>query len=556
MVRSPLRATRKEGYGRHCQSSPSRKRGRHEEDDGSCTPPPSSSSHGGSRRTRGRLRSPISGIRDQLHSHSSSSLECHHRNLSHRGGRHGARSELADDARHHRKHNDIRRCDQQHRRHETADCAQGSCNSHHSSPSPLDDSFPSPPELIAAPPPTSTGLIPATDLPAGVPPSAAEVQSYHRLPEVPVASPQPPMVRIEALDERKQLLHTRSCSAPLRMPAPEGAEGRSRTIVANTTATGVLSTDCVQGAPFLKAPPPQSAALRPLTPAVLPVAGAPPPPPLSVSETVPFSEEEYFAWLCAPASSTGNRTSANMPLEATAASHRFACTERVHQHSVRKRQHEPDGNIVAEASTQPHHTSSATTVVQDNAAPPLEQGLEGASTAAASGPGEISYNHSFSVLTSWDALMAAPPLLSTTPRMPSLSTYHGDGMRKTAMCLARSTSPTHTCMHNDGARAPLTGSPDEPVAITSLATSPPRERSKGNESSWQKSLHDVEEDCTRTFVRHFVNGLVFVDPPWFICPALLDNCEHPYYMTWLDALEVGTVAEAVAEAKAKLLTDA
>lgn len=202
--------------------------------------------------------------------------------------------------------------------------------------------------------------------------------------------------------------------------------------------------------------------------------------------------------------------------------------------------------------------------------------------------GEISYKSSFSVLTSWDALMVAPPLLRTTPRMPSLLTQDVENIGTAAMHLNRSTTVTHACASDDVARIPSTGSRAELLIGTSPATEkgearqeearadavlqqpvfpsscctrspttvPSRLKYDGHGLSPEDSLHQVEEDSARTFVKHFTNGLVFVDPPWFICPVLLDNCEHPYYMTWLDELEVGSVEEAVAETKAKLLTDA
>ncbi|TPP43411.1 hypothetical protein CGC20_7225 [Leishmania donovani] len=355
------------------------------------------------------------------------------------------------------------------------------------------------------------------------PPGATRAGHSKRLPEELAESPHTQPPRMETINERKQLFRTRLYTTPLRVPATEGAEQRGETPGASLTATGATPNDSVAGAPLLRAPPP----------AILSAAGGP--ASLSIVKTVPFSEEEHLAWLSSDV--LGN----DAP----------ACLQ---------------GLAAAPTATAP------------NTATPL-----------APQQGEISYKSSFSVLTSWDALMVAPPLLRTTPRMPSLLTQDADSIGTAVVHSSRSTSVTHACVSNDTARIPSTDSRGELLIGTSPATEkgearqgeearadaalqqplfpsscctrtpttvPSRLKCDGHEWSPEDLVHQFEEDSARTFVKHFTNGLVFVDPPWFICPVLLDNCEHPYYMTWMDELEVGSVEEAVAEAKAKLLTDA
>lgn len=438
---------------------------------------------------------------------------------------------------------------------------------------------------MAAPPAASATVLPAANLAASAPPGATRAGHRKRLPEELAESPHTQTPRIEAIDERKQLCRTRLYPTPLRVLATEGAERRGETFGASPTVTGATSNDSVFGAPLM----------RPPLPAVQPAAGAP--ASLSIVKTVPFSEEEHLAWLCAPASQTESRASAAVAPEVMAASHGLARTEGIPlAQSEGERRHEPDSRTVGATAAQQPQLSSGASDVHGNAAPARLQGLAAAPIATAPNPatplapqhGEISYERSFSVLTSWDALMVAPPLLRTTPRMPSLLTQDVASIGTASVHLSRSTSVTHACVSDDVARIPSTGSRGELLIGTSPATEkgearqdeagsdavlqqpvfPPscctrfpttvssRLQDDGHEWFPEGLLHQVEEDSARTFVKHFTNGLVFVDPPWFICPVLLDNCEHPYYMTWLDELEVGSVEEAVAEAKAKLLTDA
>nr|CCM17495.1 hypothetical protein, conserved [Leishmania guyanensis] len=451
---------------------------------------------------------------------------------------------------------------------------------------------------MAAPLATSAADIPTASLACNVPPGATRADSRKRFPEALTESPQGPVPRVEAVDERKQLFRTRLCPTPLRVPASESAEWRCEALGASLTAPGVTFTDSVLGATFLNSLPSPCPLPRPPTPAFLPVAGALPPPSLSIAKTVPFSLEEHLTWLYASASPTESRSSATVPPDMVAASCGLGRAERVRaSRSERERKHESSRSTVSATVTQHSDLPIAPADVQEKAAPALMQDQGSASTATTLIPpnplapqhGEISYESSFSVVTSWDALMVAPPLLRTTPRMPSLLAHDVAGVGTTAARFGRLATSVHVCMSDDATRIPFNGSQGESLIGTSPAMEtneasqggearagaeqqkpvfpsshcapspaavPPRVKCDGHEWSRKDLLRQVEEDGVRTFVKHFTNGLVFVDPPWFICPVLLDNCEHPYYMTWLDELEVGSVEEAVAEAKAKLLADA
>ncbi|CAC9512737.1 hypothetical_protein_-_conserved [Leishmania infantum] len=587
MVRRPAKDARREGDRHDHRPSRTGRKRRHGEDVSSNTPPLSSTSYLESHQTQGRVKSPISRKHDGSHSRSSSSSGQHrYGRYRHREGQE-RRAGVDDDEKHLYRSADNRHGARQHQRRASDDSVHSDENRRRPCPTSMNDPAPSPQAPMTVPLAASATVLPRANLAVSAPPGATRAGHSKRLPEELAESPHTQPPRMETINERKQLFRTRLYTTPLRVPATEGAEQRGETPGASLTATGATPNDSVAGAPLLRAPPP----------AILSAAGGP--ASLSIVKTVPFSEEEHLAWLCAPASPTEIRASAAVPPGAAAASSRgLACTERIPRaQSEGELKHEPDRRTVGATATQQPHLSSGASDVLGNDAPACLQGLAAAPTATAPNTatplapqqGEISYKSSFSVLTSWDALMVAPPLLRTTPRMPSLLTQDADSIGTAVVHSSRSTSVTHACVSNDTARIPSTGSRGELLIGTSPATEkgearqgeearadaalqqplfpsscctrtpttvPSRLKCDGHEWSPEDLVHQFEEDSARTFVKHFTNGLVFVDPPWFICPVLLDNCEHPYYMTWMDELEVGSVEEAVAEAKAKLLTDA
>ncbi|KAK7194216.1 hypothetical protein NESM_000335700 [Novymonas esmeraldas] len=333
-----------------------------------------------------------------------------------------------------------------------------------------------------------------------------------------------PTSHTETADERRQLTRTAT-----RMRGVVGGHAGQH--------GAAPCSDLVLGAPSLHPLPSTSPLLHPPTPALLPTARAPPPPPPSLGDApaADFSEDEYLAWLATPASSAKARADAASLPGTTAAPHTLPRGERVAGSLSDPRQ--TDRRDLAGASdvavaplplSAPGAQSGADAVlVHEPGTPPP--------ACAPAVPAELSYERGFSIFSSWEALVAAPPLSTTTPRMPR---YLASSPHVTAAAAAAATQPTPSTPAAHGlalvdASLPATAAPLRGDAVRRL-----------------------EEGSARTFLQHFTHGLVFVDPPWFICPALLDNCEHPYYMTWLDELEVGSVAEAVAEAKMRLQADA
>ncbi|KAG5496560.1 hypothetical protein JIQ42_03389 [Leishmania sp. Namibia] len=593
MGRRSVRNTRKEGHHRLRQPSRSRENRRQSEEDSISTTSRSSASHRESQRTRGSRKSPISRKRGRWRS---SSPEHHNYGYCHHRERRERRAGSGDDVRYRSRSEDNRQGAGQDTRYVRDDSTLGGGKLRHPCPTSLNTPAPPLQAPLTDPLPTSIAATPSADLTANAPLSSPRAESRTRPPEERVQFPKAPAPRIEAIDERKQLFRTPSYPTLLGVLDARGVERRFEALGASPIAASVRSTDSVLGAPLLGVLPSPHPLQRPPTPAFLPATGAPP-PPLSIAETIPFSEEDHLAWLCAPASPTESRASATVPPEVTAAHYGLARTDRVPlSQSERERKHERSRRSGGVTAAQQSYLSSASAEVQGNAAPALVQDSMAAPTATTPnastqlGPQhrEISYNSSFFLLTSWDALMAAPPLLHTTPRMPRLLAHDLVGIGPTAAQFSTSASSTHVRMSDATACKPSRGSRDESLidpspatekgeasqgeartgaaqeqpAFSSVrctpspATSSPIVKCEGDECSREDLLRQVEEDSARTFVKHFTNGLVFVNPPWFICPALLDNCEHPYYMTWLDELEVGSVEEAVAEAKAKLLADA
>ncbi|KAG5497866.1 hypothetical protein GH5_02658 [Leishmania sp. Ghana 2012 LV757] len=594
MGRRPERNTRKEGHHRLRRPSRSREKRRQSEEDSISTTSRSSASHRESQRTRGIQKSPISRKRCRWRSSSPEYRNdgcCHHRERCER------RTGSGDEVRYRSRSEDSRQGAGQDTRRVRDDSTLGGGKLRHPCPTSLNAPAPPLQAPLTDPLPRSIAAIPSADLTANAPLSSPRAESRTCPPEELVQFPKAPAPRIEAIDERKQLFRTPSYPTLLGVPDARGVERRFEAFGASPIAAGVRSTDSVLGTPLLGVLPSPHPLQRPPTPALLPATGALP-PPLSIAETVPFSEEDHLAWLCAPASPTESRASATVPPEVTAAHRGLARTDRVPlSQSEGERKHERSRRSGGVTAAQHSYLSSASAEVQGDAAPALVQdsmaaptgNMPSASTQLGPQHREISYNSSFFLLTSWDALMAAPPLLHTTPRMPSLSAHDLVGIGPTVAQFSTFASSTHVRMSGATAFKPSRGSRDESLIDTSPAmekgegsqgreartgtaqeqpafpsvrctpspaTSSPIVKCEGDECSREGLLCQVEEDGARTFVKHFTNGLVFVDPPWFICPTLLDNCEHPYYMTWLDELEVGSVEEAVTEAKAKLLADA
>ncbi|KAG5472320.1 hypothetical protein LSCM1_03719 [Leishmania martiniquensis] len=596
MVRRPVHDSMVEGHLRLRQPSRSRRTRRHSEEDNSSTASPPSASHRESQRAREREKLPIPRKRYRWRSRGSSSLE----DRSYRHCRHRERRERragdGTDAKYRTRSEDGRDSAWQHQRRVRADRALGGGSLHRPCP-PSPNASVLPRQTPAdAPLATKTAVISNASLAVSVPVSSSRAESCKPSLEELVQSPQAPAPRMEAIDDRKHLFRAPWCPAPLQVSNTASAERCFGAVAATPAAAGVASTDSVHGAPLVGLLPSPYPSQRPPTPVFLPAAGAPP-PSLSTAATAPFSEEDHFAWLCAPASPTESRASATVPSEVTAGYRGLARTERVPtSQTERERKREQGRSSVGATAAQLSHPSSASVEAQGSVVPALVQGSAGAPAATAPhalthvGPQheEISYLTSFSLHTSWDALVAAPPLLHTTPRMPSLLASDVRGTGTTAAHLGISASPAHARMGLDRACMPPAGTRGESLIDTSPATEK-GEASQGGEAHTsaaqqepglpslccppspataspkaecdshecpREDLRQVEEDGARTFVKHFTNGLVFLDPPWFICPALLDNCEHPYYMTWLDELDVGSVEEAVTDAKAKLLADA
>ncbi|GET90701.1 hypothetical protein, conserved [Leishmania tarentolae] len=587
-----IRRTEKEATGEghrhhhHRLLHTGRKR-RHEEEDSSNTPPLSSTSDDELHQSRRRVKSSVSQRQDCSSSRCSSSSGqhcCGH--CRHCKG--DDRRADVDDCEDRGRDEDHRHDSRQHNQHASDSSVRSRGNRLCLCPTSLHDSASCPQGAMTASLPASSRVLPTTNLAVCVTPGAMRVDNRKRRPEEIVESPQTPTPRIETMDERKQLFRTRLKPTPLRAPTAEGAEWRGKPLGASSPVAGAMSNDSVLGAPLLR--PPMSG--------VVPSVSAS--PCFSQAKTVPFSEKEYFAWLCTPAS-TERRASAAGPPEAAASSRGITRTERTPLiRSEGGRRLEPSRGTGDAMNTLQPHLSSGASDLHKNPAPARLQGVAAGSMPTTPNPatplapqqGEISYKSSFSVLTSWDSLMAAPQLLRTTPRMPSLLTPYAGSMGTPSAQLSRLTSSTHTCVSVDAARIPSTASRGEllsstfpemeqneaiqgeqthadavqqqqqhPIFPSSCCTRSPTtvsSRLTCDGHGWSRAdlLRQIEEDGARTFVTHFSNGLVFVDPPWFICPVLLDNCEHPYYMTWLDELEVGSVEEAVAEAKAKLLPDA
>lgn len=60
------------------------------------------------------------------------------------------------------------------------------------------------------------------------------------------------------------------------------------------------------------------------------------------------------------------------------------------------------------------------------------------------------------------------------------------------------------------------------------------------------------------FNHHFNYGKVHPKPPWYLCANLHDNCEHPYYIDWLDTIQLPSLSEQLTQARIKrtILTSA
>ncbi|KPI90428.1 hypothetical protein ABL78_0504 [Leptomonas seymouri] len=380
------------------------------------------------------------------------------------------------------------------------------------------------------------------------------------------------MPDLRAVEERRRL-------ARPHLPFT-ASSGDLRNPVLGDPDAGVLGS----GAPLLRPLLAPVLAQRPPTPALLPMAGAssspspqvPLPPPPKV---VPFFYDDYVSWLYAtPATS-----------EASA---------------VKSRDGGPLLNT--ERAAPP---AGAPSVQPSAASPPLPSTLSEIQKQASSQLGiaasaqlleeDIAYDRNFSVSTNWAAVMAAPRIMPSTPSFPSLLAscaphlQGSDGFRSEFPLSGREQSLAAKMTSEGGgadAAGPATsvkGASERlvrsPVLTeegcfpsrlregTSESTAPPMDASPVTSSSLQsrkgntrdhavppalplapahQSAVDPGAEGWQAFMKHFQNGKVHTRPPWFLCSTLLNNCEHPYYIDWLEELELGSVEEELARARA------
>jgi hypothetical protein len=301
-----------------------------------------------------------------------------------------------------------------------------------------------------------------------------------------------------------------------------------RTPVVSKWESGVLGSGVPPSRSVLPLPPvlPQ----RPATPALVPAPGVwsfSPSPHFALlsSKVVPFSYDEYVEWLYTPSikrqeeGEAVERRTKSIPRRETAAhtQHLYHC--------------ESDEAVNAETTgVNPSSTFSKLTT-----------------PASATSPAEeIRYDREFSVSTQLAAVLAAPPLAPSTSTMPSLLANRS--MRQQSRGLV---AGDDSVRHSQGDhRIPClqrTNTSGHLVDSCGDADSP----SPNARSAHSSQLHDNDaEEGIRAFVKNFEHGKVHTRPPWFLCSTLLTNCEHPYYTSWLDEIDVGTVEEELARARA------
>ncbi|KPA83106.1 hypothetical protein ABB37_02812 [Leptomonas pyrrhocoris] len=314
------------------------------------------------------------------------------------------------------------------------------------------------------------------------------------------------------------------------------------------------------------------------------MAGAASPPssgpsslPLS-PKVIPFSYDEYVKWLyTAPArSGIGGATGKDVGLQ-------------------RHMEGAPPSDSAAGAAT-PSAPPSPLCEIPQHPTPHVD-------TAASSAlPGdEIGYERNFAVATNWEAVVAAPPLVPFTPLLPSVwasrspdqqggrvssatSLLHpgrqslsvktakqggeADGvgpatpmksgsegltqspvlqeaLRSTSILPAGTSVPAAISM--DASQAIFLSSPLHPAVESGQVHTVRNAASPALSPQWGE---DAKDEGLRAFVKHFQHGKVHTRPPWFLCSTLLTNCEHPYYVNWLDELQLGSVEEELAWARA------
>lgn len=59
-------------------------------------------------------------------------------------------------------------------------------------------------------------------------------------------------------------------------------------------------------------------------------------------------------------------------------------------------------------------------------------------------------------------------------------------------------------------------------------------------------------ELNRVFMEHFNTGKVHPKPPWHYCSTLEDNREHPYYIYWLDSVELPPLEVLLARSRERV----
>lgn len=408
----------------------------------------------------------------------------------------------------------------------------------------------------------------------------------------PTPPPLPATTRVETVEDRRLL--TRLFVSPSHLTTSTSSVNHSNSRATNTAAvladhsSGVLGSGAApMQRPVLSPAPAQ----RPPTPSLLPTAitsvssAHPRPSPLSSlagPTAVPFVHADYMQWLCAAPANNGDLSS------------HFST------------QHTESGAVVSSAASSALdrqrdlsvHAKHSPTADAIHSSPPLRDE-------------DIAYDRDFAVSTEWAAVLAAPPLVASGPRMPSLyadqwqpeasDAVLGDGGTtspplpplSTGVLAAATTHGMNTSGNSDSGvlgsgfgvlSSPLPmdsssviagetasfafhmansqGSFDAPwlsatpLAAPHLHDARPAPMSKEVAEDLQRELHascvggeDGADEGLRVFVKHFHHGKVHTRPPWFLCSALLNNCEHPHYLSWLDELQLGSVEEELARAR-------
>ncbi|KAH9580134.1 hypothetical protein LSM04_009022 [Trypanosoma melophagium] len=69
----------------------------------------------------------------------------------------------------------------------------------------------------------------------------------------------------------------------------------------------------------------------------------------------------------------------------------------------------------------------------------------------------------------------------------------------------------------------------------------------------QKKL-SIFEEADRCWQQHHATGKMHHEPPWRLCLQVEDNREHPYYMQWLDTMEILPMEELLGKESSSGLT--